>query len=223
MDVIVVGDRQRLSGPACPADAEYALGGIAQQPSAGISCFSAAFQLSRLPGPALFHRNHRRLKCRSPGHSQQLSLSVADSVPQRTESACVRVIPGDSTDTCDALAQIDTQPGAVTAAPGHHMKGMGVASPAYGQLHPAAGGTKGAADISGRIDNPSVDHDYFISYPQSRISCRRTQRIIKSGNGNRIITELQSDDPSHRDQELLRPDIHGSCREQQERKDGGSP
>ena len=143
-------------------------------------------------------------------------------MPQGAEQAGFGIVKGDGADACDALAEIDAQPGAVVALLGRYAQGVQLAAPTHRQCHRAAGLIQSRADILGTVNGSISDGDKLITDFQSGAAGSVAHGIIVSSYCQSVTAQLQADDLSYWNEKLRGLGMQRQRSQQRRRQSDGA-
>ena len=181
-----------------------------------------AVKLTRISGAALFHIRHKCVKSRAPGHFQQFTFSVADTVAQGAEHPRFRIVKSDGADAGNPLPQIHTQPGTILCLPCRQAKLLFSILPANGQLHLGAAAIQRSPDILRAGHRLMIDGQNFVADLQPRRPGLGAQILVIGHHRHAAAAQLQSYNFPHRDQLFRRPGLHGQHTKQHRRNGAGN-
>ena len=203
MDLGGTGDGNWFPQPAGTGFPEYTLGGIAQQLPAGVGIVTAAPKLTGMAAFSLGDGLDLSGIGGALGHFQKHPAAAVDPVAQSAEFPGGRVIPGDGADAGDALLQIHSQLGTMFRGGDFHGDVQLLAAPADTQGGGGAGGIQNFPNLVGIMHGLSVYLYDQIPDFQPGVFRLRPQRVVKGGDGHRIIPQLKPHSLSHRHQQRL--------------------
>ena len=117
---------------------------------------------------------------------------------QRTKFSGARVIPGDGTDAGNALFQIHPQLGPFRGAAEPHRLLQLLAAPAQGYPGGIPRLLQSGAHLPDVMHSHTVDLYNLVADFQTGLLGLIPQQIVKGGNGNGVVPQLQSHRLPHR-------------------------